>query len=169
MIALLLATVVMATFLGACSKPVQEAKEPKVYRTYLTVECPILNGHDSVESALQTPHDYCSSPLYRVYPNEDGQGYHYIGDLAEGMPIQVDELNWQIKIRKEAKWHNGEPINADTIIYSWKMLLDPILANQMADFLSTGSITIVNAQAYQRQGTDNTVAWEDVGIKTVDD
>lgn len=169
MIALLLATVVMATFLGACSKPVQEAKEPKVYRTYLTVECPILNGHDSVESALQTPHDYCSSPLYRVYPNEDGQGYHYIGDLAEGMPIQVDELNWQIKIRKEAKWHNGEPINADTIIYSWKMLLDPILANQMADFLSTGSITIVNAKEYQRQGTENTVAWEDVGIKKIDD
>lgn len=169
-VALLLAAIMMVTFLGACSgKPQQQADTAKVFRTYLTTECPILNGHDSVESSLQVPHDYCSSPLYRVFPDEDGMGFHYIGDLAEGMPVQIDEFNWQIKIRKEAKWHNGEPINADTIIYSWKMLLDPILANQMADFLSTGSITIVNAREYQRQGTENTVAWEDVGIKKIDD
>ena len=29
----------------------------KVYRTYLTTDCPILNGHDSVETQLQTPHN----------------------------------------------------------------------------------------------------------------
>jgi oligopeptide transport system substrate-binding protein len=168
-IALLMATLMVMTVLSACGQPAQPEKEEKVFRTYITVECPILNGHDSVESVLQTPHDYCSSPLYRVYPDEDGQGYHYIADLADGMPVKVDDLNWQIKIRKEAKWQNGEPINADTIVYSWKMLLDPILANQMADFLSTGSISIVNAKAYQLQGTDNTVKWEDVGIKKVDD
>ena len=169
-VALIVAVIMMATLLAACGgKTTQQEPELKVFRTYLTSDCPILNGHDSVESSLQVPHDYCSSPLYRVYPNEDGKGYHYIGDLAEGMPIQIDEYNWQIKIRKEAKWHNGEPINADTIIYSWKMLLDPILANQMADFLATGSITIVNAREYQRQGTENTVAWEDVGIKKIDD
>ncbi len=168
-LALLLASLLVMSVLGACKGAAPPEGELKVYQTYLTVECPILNGHDSVESSLQTPHDYCSSPLYRVYPDEDGQGYHYIGDLAEGMPVKVDDLNWQIKIRKEAKWQNGEPINADTMVYSWKMLLDPILANQMADFLSTGSISIVKAKEYQLQGTENTVKWEDVGIKKVDD
>ncbi len=140
-----------------------------VYRTYMGMDCPILNGHDSVESALQTPHDYCSSPLFRRYPAEDGMSFNYIGDLASELPIQIDELNWQIKIREEAKWQNGDPINADTFMYSFKMQLDPILANQMADFLAKYSITIVNAIEYARQGTSNTVAWDDVGIKKIDD
>ena len=89
-VALLAAAMIMVTLLGACGgKPEQQGETAKVYRTYLTTECPILNGHDSVESSLQVPHDYCSSPLYRVYPDEDGLGYHYIGDLAEGMPYRL--------------------------------------------------------------------------------
>ncbi len=145
------------------------AAEPKVLRTYLTEEANILNGHDSVNRSVQTPHDYCSSSLYRVYPNEDGTGFDYIGDLAEGPPVKIDTFNWQITLREEAVWNNGEPINADTMMYSFKMLLDPILANQMADFLAVNSITIVNAKEYAHQADANTVAWEDVGIKKIDD
>lgn len=141
----------------------------KVYRTYLSTECPILNGHDSVESVLQTPHNYCSSPLYRAYPNENGTGFIYIGDLAEELPIQIDDTNWQIKLRKDAKWHNGDPINADTFMYSFKMQLDPILANQMANFLADYSIAILNAKEYSLQGESNTVAWDNVGIKKIDE
>lgn len=141
----------------------------KVYRTYLTTDCPILNGHDSVETQLQTPHNYCSSPLYRAIPTEDGKGYTYIGDLAEELPIRIDEHTWEIPIRRNATWHNGDPINADTFMYSFRMQLDPILANQMADFLADYSITIVNAKEYALQGESNTVAWEDVGIKKIDD
>ena len=66
---------------------VSTAGAEKVYRTYLTTDCPILNGHDSVETQLQTPHNYCSSPLYRAVPTEDGKGYTYIGDLAEELPV----------------------------------------------------------------------------------
>ncbi|NLD53002.1 MAG: hypothetical protein GX650_08885, partial [Clostridiales bacterium] len=32
----------------------------KVYRTYMSADCPTLNAHDSVESTIQTPYDYCS-------------------------------------------------------------------------------------------------------------
>lgn len=141
----------------------------KVYRTYLTAECPILNGQNSVESTLQTPHEYCSSPLFRAVPNEDGKSFSYIGDLAAELPIQIDDHTWQIKIRPEACWQNGDPINADTFMYSYKMLLDPLLANKMADFLADYNINIVNAKEYARQGTAGTVAWEDVGIKKIDD
>ncbi|MGN0777317.1 MAG: ABC transporter substrate-binding protein [Candidatus Ventricola sp.] len=159
--ALLLAAILCLT--------VSSAGAEKVYRTYLTDDCPILNGHDSVETQLQTPHNYCSSPLYRAVPTEDGKGYTYIGDLAEELPIQIDEHTWEIRIRQNATWHNGDPINADTFMYSFKMQLDPILANQMADFLADYSITIVNAKEYALQGESNTVAWEDVGIKKIDD
>ena len=34
-----------------------------------------------------------------------------------------DGTVWRISIREDAKWENGEPINADSFIYSWKMCL----------------------------------------------
>lgn len=157
-----------ALLLAVCLLPAAASAE-KVLRYYLTGDCPILNGHDSVDISLDTPISYCGAFPYRAVPDEDGLGYSYVGDLAAELPIQVDETTWQIKLRPEAKWQNGDPINADTFIYSYKMLLDPVLSNQMADFLSDFNITIVNAKEYSLQGTSNTVAWEDVGIKKIDD
>jgi len=155
--------------LSCLSAPALGESEGKVYRTYLTTECPMLNGHDATDTQLQTPHDYCSSPLYRRYPTENGSGFVYIGDLASELPIQIDAHTWQIKIREEAKWHNGDPINADTFMYSFKMQLDPILANQMSDFLADQSIKILNAKEYSLQGDSGEIAWEDVGIKKIDE
>lgn len=178
LIALLLVIIAAAALLAVYNSSINKPKTAlttahgtgqKIYRTYLTDECPILNGHNSVETQLQTPHDYCSSPLFRSYPNDEGTGYIYIGDLAEELPIKVDDHTWQIKIRKEACWHNGDPINADTMMYSFKMLLDPILVNRKADFLADFSIKIVNAKDYALQGTDGKVSWDDVGIKKIDE
>ena len=141
----------------------------KVYRTYINSDCPILNGHDSVETVLNTPINYCGAFLYRAVPDEDGKGSHFIGDIAADLPVQIDDNTWQIPLNPEAHWVNGDPINADTFMYSYKMLLDPLLTNQMADFLSDYNITIVNAKDYSLQGESNTIAWEDVGIKKIDD
>ncbi|MDR2505445.1 MAG: ABC transporter substrate-binding protein [Oscillospiraceae bacterium] len=163
----------IALILLAASVPVTGASATsdgaKVYHTSMTAECPTLNGQNNVDIALETPFLYCGSPLFRRYPTENGLGYVWIGDLASELPIKIDDYTWQIKLRPEAQWQNGDPINADTIMYSWKMLLDPILINSMSDFLSDQSIKIVNAREYSLQGTSNTIAWEDVGIKKIDD
>lgn len=166
-----LISLVLIIALAICCLTITAAAESegKVYRTYMSSDCPILNGHDSVETSLDTPIGYCSAFLYRSVPDEDGLGYHYIGDIAAELPEEVSENVWQIKLREDACWSNGDPINADTFMYSYKMLLDPVLANQMADFLSDYNITILNAKDYSLQGTANTIAWEDVGIKKVDD
>ena len=102
-------------------------------------------------------------------PDEDGRNFHYIGEIAADLPQQVDAVTWRIPLRKEACWANGEPINADTMIYSYKMGLDPVLSNQMADFISNQDITIKNAKAYSLQTSDAPVSWDDVGIKKIDD
>ena len=159
---------VLSLCLSAVSFAAAEAGA-KVYKTYMGSDCPILNAQNSVETSLDTPTSYCGAYLYRTYPDEDGNGFHYIGDIAADLPVQIDEVTWQIPIRKEACWANGDPINADTMMYSYKMLLDPILVNRMADFLADYNITIVNAKEYNQQGDSNTVAWEDVGIKKIDD
>ncbi len=75
--------------------------------------------------------------LYRKVPNEDGTAAIIIPDLAAKEPYLVDDDGyvWRIELREDAKWQNGDPINADTFIYSFKMLLDPNLVNSLASML----------------------------------
>ena len=141
----------------------------KVFHTYLTEDTPTLNGQNSVQSNVNTPAAYCGATLYRAVPDEDGMNFHYIGEIASDLPEQIDATTWRIPLREEACWANGDPINADTFIYSFKTGLDPQLANQMADFISDQDITILNAKEYSKQTSEAPVAWEDVGIKKIDD
>ncbi len=148
---------------------VASASAEKVFRTYLTEDCPTLNGQNSVQSSVNTPSTYCGATLYRAVPDEDGKNYHYIGEIAADLPQQVDAVTWRIPLRPEACWANGDPINADTVIYSFKTGLDPVLTNQMADFISDQDITILNAKEYSKQTSEAPVSWDDVGIKKIDD
>lgn len=155
------------------------ATKEKVYRTYMSDDCSMLNAHDNVNTSLSTPYTYTNSTLWRAVPDEDGKHYHYIGDLAVDLPEIVDTVmatdeegneyvattTWQINLREGTCWHNGEAINADTFIYTWKMLIDPVMVNQMANFLYDYSITIVNGEAY----FNGECEWEDVGIKKIDE
>ncbi len=52
----------------------------------------------------------------------DGQ---VVPDLAEDMPqISEDGKEYTIKIRSNAKWHNGLPVDADDVIFTIKTLQD---------------------------------------------
>ena len=93
--------------------------------------------------------------------------------LAAEAPIDVngDGITWNIKIRKDAKWANGDPINADTFMYTMKMGLDPKLVLPKCNSLAKNDVEILNAKAYCNQNTEGApkVAWEDVGFKKIDD
>ncbi len=131
------------------ASPPVEQKVEKVYRFSDTYDATMINGHNETDSLLQDILLYTHSSLYRRVPSEDGKAAIYIGDLADGDPVTLDDGHtWHIKLRKEAKWHNGEPINADTIIYSFKMLIDPLLVNSMANFLYDREIKIKNGFEY---------------------
>ena len=144
----------------------------KIFYTYLSTDVDTLNGMGTVQEANATPLSWCNSYLWRAVPNDDGMGYHYIPDLAADMPKQIDELTWEFTIRDGAKWHNGDPITADTFMFTFKAVLDPKMSNPMAIFLADDSVTIKNAYDYMLQGTEGhpaTMDWEEVGIKQIDD
>ena len=93
-------------------------------------------------------------------------------DLAASEPVDVngDGKTWNISINPNAKWDNGDPINADTFIYTFKMALDPKLLFPKGLTVGKNLITIANAEAYYTQAsTGVSVSWEDVGIKKIDD
>ena len=147
------------------------ASAEKVFHTYLSSDTETLNGQNSVQSNVNTPATYCQATLYRAVADESGLNFHYEPEIAAALPEPVEgkENTWKIALDPRACWANGDPINADTMIYSYKMGLDPVLSNQMADFISDQDITIVNAKAYSLQTSEAPVAWEDVGIRKIDD
>ena len=191
--ALMLALVMMFSLLAGCSKDEEtttaapttaasgetttaggevESNEPYgVFHNYLISDVDTINPHIYTMSDSGTIFGLVSMGLYRYVPNETGDGFIFTTDLAESDPQQMDDEGkvWQIKILENAKWENGDAITIDDVIYSWQMCLDPILVNSRASQMASDYITIVNAKEYSLQGTENTVEWEDVGIKKVDD
>ncbi len=175
--------------------PTEPAKAEKVFRTYMSGDASMINAHDDTQTYVETVLKYCSSTLWRAVPNEIGNNFLYIPDLASNMPalVKTEEnvtytkyvatpqddgttiylpedatgtlTTWEFQIRDDAVWHNGEPLTAEDLIYSWKMLIDPVMTNKMANFLYTNSITIYNGEKYYRGECE----WEDVGIKLLDD
>lgn len=142
-----------------------------VFRNYFLADIDTINPHIWTMSDSGTIISMTSMNLYRYIPNETGDGFIFTTDLAESDPEQMDEEGkvWRIKILENAKWQNGDAITIDDVIYSWQMCLDPILVNSRASQMASDYITIVNAKEYSLQGAEKTVAWEDVGIKKVDD
>lgn len=142
----------------------------KVYYTYLTLDHPSLNFVDTVEGTLETVATYCMDYLYRTYPDENGMNYHYICDLAAAEPEYMGDCTWRIALRQDAKFVDGTPINADTMIFTFQQAINPQMAPRMAQFAYRNVVGILNGEAYATQAsTGVAVSWEEVGIKKVDD
>ena len=154
-------------------KPAEPAKpaEPKILNLSLTAAPASAWAPASNTAASGDLQKYISGTLYAQMP-VDGKAAR-VPVLADGEPIDVngDGKTWNIKVSPNAKWENGEQITADTFIYSWKMTLDPKLVMSNASGLAKNAVTIVKAADYYGQAGEGKtpVAWEEVGIKKVDD
>ena len=142
---------------------------PAEYRFTMNGDTTTLNAHATTSLIPQTIYNWTHSGLFRRAPHPDGHTSIIVPDLAASEPISMDAegLVWHIPIRPYAQWHNGTPINAHTFEYSWRMQIDPLLINQMANFLFGLTIEIQNGREYFTQ--DPPTDWEDVGIRVVDD
>lgn len=105
--------------------------------------------------------------LYTYFPSEDNTFTALDGELAAEDPIRMDEEGkvWQLNLRDGVVWENGDPLNADDVIYTWKMMLDPKLANLRASNFAKDVIEIENAMKY----FEGDCTWEEVGLKKIDD
>ena len=57
--------------------------------------------------------------------------------LAARAPKKVSAKIWQFKLRPGIKFSNGEPFNADTVVYSIKRILNPKFASEQTSFFGT--------------------------------
>ncbi|MGL5345917.1 MAG: ABC transporter substrate-binding protein [Peptostreptococcaceae bacterium] len=81
---------------------------------------------------------------------------------AEDYSVSEDGLTWTFKLRKDAKWSNGDPVTAKDFEYSWKRTLNPATASEYGYIM----YDIDGAQDFNlSKSTDEST----VGVKAVDD
>ena len=112
---------------------------------------------------------YTSSVFYEFMMNEDKDGYDiwpvaasempidvtadYAGNETYGVPADATEgYAWQINLNPDMCWENGEPINADTYLYSMQQYLNPEMKNYRASSFYEGTAGLANAKQYYNGG-----------------
>ena len=140
------------------------------------------NPHTYQTATESYPIDYITTGLYSFIFNDPSnpiegkgayEGYKIVPEMAADFPVDVTEVvraahpeygipesatagyAYTIKLNPNAKWQNGEPINADTYVYSMRMLLHPDYGNYRATDYFDGSLSIANARSYYYQGKES--------------
>lgn len=110
--------------------------------------------------------DYITAGFYTFDYNETLDGYAMVPGMAVGEPVDVtadyvgkfgvaegDKAKvYIINLREDLAWEDGTPITAHDFVESAKRLLNPEAQNYRADTMYAGSVTIVNAENYLKQG-----------------
>ena len=140
------------------------------------------NPHTYETADESYPIDFLTTGLYGFVFNDsinpvEGKdpftGYKIIPEMAAEMPVDVTEAikaehpefgipadatagyAYKIALNPNATWENGTPINAETYVYSMKMLLDPNYKNYRSTDYMDGDLSIANAIEYYYQGESN--------------
>ena len=75
------------------------------------------------------------------------------GEYKEAWGLGGDRgFAFKITLREGLKWENGDPIVAGDFVYTMQQQLDPLFQNYRADSYYAGSVNIVGAQDYVKQG-----------------
>ncbi len=125
--------------------------------------------------------EYTSTYLYTFEMNEAKNGYEiwpvgaselpidvtaeYAGNGTYGVPADATEgYAWKINLNPAVCWENGDPINADTYIYTLQQYLNPKMKNYRASSFYDGLCGLANAkQYYLSGGFDHVDAVDSVG------
>jgi oligopeptide transport system substrate-binding protein len=133
--------------------------EKQVINVLETAEIPTLDSVMNQDVLGSEVLSQVNSGLYRW----DQTGKKVIPDLATGEPeYNADKTVLTIKLRKDAKWSNGDPVTAQDFVYAWQRGIDPKTASPYVPYMMDGKIKnateIINGQ----------VKPQDLGVKAID-
>ena len=151
---LLGATVILAMILGSCATPAPEQIVEVVKETVVSVETVVEKVVETVEVQVEVPVEEPEKPqgtlrvAVSTYPNTlDGplaaeqqtrntsqplyDSLIWVNDegelepaLATSWEISEDGLEYIFHLREGVTFHNGEPFNADAVVFSWNRYIN---------------------------------------------
>ncbi|MBW2437428.1 MAG: ABC transporter substrate-binding protein [Deltaproteobacteria bacterium] len=74
--------------------------------------------------------------IYETLMARDPAG-HLVPGLAAETPRLVDPQTWEVKLRPGIKFHNGEALNAEAVVFSVNRIIDPKFNSEQISFFET--------------------------------
>jgi len=71
------------------------------------------------------------SLLFNTLVNIDEQ-LEYVPELAESWQVSEDGLTWNFRLREGVRFHDGEPLDAEDVVFTYRTLLDPASESPLA-------------------------------------
>lgn len=186
----LCATVNLTLSLTGCSG-VRAESGAYTFRTYTTALGTNWNPHTWEANADSLLLEYLSTPLVSISIKSSEFGiYTWVYEMAESVEDvtaycqsdlkkynvttsdgqSADSITqgyvFEIKLNRDAKWENSEPITADDYIYSMQQLLDPKMKNYRSNLYRSEESAIAGADDYYNGKTQD---FSDVGLYKTDE
>jgi peptide/nickel transport system substrate-binding protein len=112
-------------YAGDTLPPVQAQGEPiagGVLRVGMDAEPPTLNFQlDPLDGWAKAIDELIYEPLARPNPKT----WEHEPRLAERWEISPDQLTFTFHLKQGVRWHDGKPLTADDVVWTFKKLLDP--------------------------------------------
>ena len=112
--------------------------------------------------ATGVPEHHVISALMEGLVLKDSQNLEPTPGIAKRWDISEDQLVYTFHLRSDAKWSNGDTLDAHDFVWSWWRALQPRLGNLYAYMY----FPIKNARAYYNGDIND---FKDVGVKAVND
>ncbi|MED2183169.1 peptide ABC transporter substrate-binding protein [Bacillus wiedmannii] len=141
---------------GGDSKSEEKLSAKQVFNKTENQEIPTMDTSKSTDTLGSQILGNTMEGLYRLDKENKP-----IPAAAESSTKSEDGKKYTFKLRKDAKWSNGDPVTAKDFVFAWQRLLDPKTAAEYA-FIA---FPIKNAEAVNKGEKPVT----ELGVKAVDD
>ncbi|MGG2093209.1 peptide ABC transporter substrate-binding protein [Bacillus sp. S13(2024)] len=162
---LLASTLTVSMILGACgyTKEDSQAKAKgdtssakQVVNLLETAELPTMDTTLTTDGTSSSVMNNTMEGLYRL-----GKDNKLVPGVAESYEKSADGKKYTFKLRKDAKWSNGDPVTAKDFVYSWQRAVNPDTAAKSAYIM----FDVKNAEKINMKQ----LPVDQLGVKAVDD
>ncbi|KRN88876.1 peptide ABC transporter substrate-binding protein [Ligilactobacillus ceti] len=115
-----------AVALTACGQKSTESKD-QVLKWSLPAEISTMDPSLATDNYSFDMLSNSMEGLYRL-----GKDSKIEPGIATATKVSKDGLTYTFKLRKDAKWSNGDPVTAQDFVYSWRRTVDPKTGSQYA-------------------------------------
>jgi oligopeptide transport system substrate-binding protein len=128
----------------------------------------ILHMGNGTEPQDLDPHIVTGVPEHNIISalmeglvSEDPKDLSPRPGMAESWSISKDQMTYTFKIRKDARWSNGDQLTSNDFVFSWRRILSPSLACEYAYMM----YYLKNAKKFNK---DEITDFSKVGVKAID-